>query len=177
MTAPATGTAPAAPGSTEPPEAPVTPAAEPATGPADGDLGDAGKAAIQKERDARKAADKARREAEAALQQLQDAHKTDEQRNADRMAQLEQDAAKALHYEAAERVGLPLAMAMRLNGSTIDELVADGEQFKQLLGSAAPTPPAPPAPKPDPRQGGGQAETGGSMESGRAAYQARKNRN
>ncbi|MCM6778039.1 hypothetical protein NDR87_30910 [Nocardia sp. CDC159] len=179
MTAPATGTAPAEPGTTEPttaPQAPVTPAAEPATGTTDGELGDAGKAAIQKERDARKAAEKARREAEAELQRIKDANKSEDERRADRIAQLEKDAAKALRYEAAEKAELPLALAARLKGETLDEMIADAQELKQLLGVTATTPAAPPTPKPDPRQGGGQADVGGSMAAGRAYYEARKNR-
>lgn len=179
MTAPATGSpATAEPGTTEPtaPQAP-TPAAEPATGDANGDLGDAGKAALQKEREARKAADKELRDLRARVQQFEDAKKTDEQRTADRIEALQKDAAKALRYEAAEKSGLPLSLSQRLNGSTLEELMADAEQLKQLVGTAQPaTPPAPSTPKPDPRQGGGQADTGGSMDSGRAAYEARKNR-
>ncbi|MFE7799016.1 hypothetical protein [Nocardia sp. NPDC057440] len=177
MTAPATGTAPAAPGSTEPPvapQAPEPPAAAPATGPADGDLGDAGKAAIKKERDARQAAEKAQKALEARVKEFEDAQKTEGERTAERIAKLEVDAAKALRYEAAAQSGLPLSLAQRLNGTTLDELVADAEQLKQLVGSG--TSAAPATPKPDPRQGGGQADTGGTMAAGRAAYEAKKNR-
>lgn len=177
MTAPATGSpATAEPGTTEPtaPQAP-TPAAEPATGDANGDLGDAGKAALQKERDARKAADKELRELRARVQQFEDAKKTDEQRNAERIEALQKDAAKALRYEAAEKSGLPLSLSQRLNGSTLDELIADAEQLKQLLGTAAPAAPATPStPKPDPRQGGGQGEVVGTMTAGKELYRQRK---
>lgn len=141
------------------------------------ELGDGGEKALKAERAARKAAEKARREAEARVQQYEDAQKTEAQRTAERIEALEKDAAKALRYEAAEKAQISLSLAQRLKGSTLDELLADAEELKSLVGSAAPVTPAPPStPKPDPRQGGGQADTGGSMDSGRAAYEARKNR-
>ncbi|NEW40788.1 hypothetical protein GV794_01960 [Nocardia cyriacigeorgica] len=140
-------------------------------------MGDGGKKALETERAARKAAEKARREAEAKVQQFEDAQKTESQRTEERIQQLEKDAAKALRYEAADTSGLPLSLAGRLKGTTLDELIADAADLKQLLGAATPAAPAAPStPKPDPRQGGGQADAGGSMDSGRAAYQARKNR-
>jgi hypothetical protein len=158
------------------PQAPINPpAAEPATGPADGDLGDAGKAAIKKEREARQAAEKAQKALEARVKEFEDAQKTESERTAERIKQLEADAAKAKRYEAANAAGLSLSLAPRLVGNTLEELIADAEQLKQQLGSAAPTGPTlPPTPAPDRRQGGGQAETGGTMAAGRAAYEARK---
>ncbi|TLF72915.1 hypothetical protein [Nocardia cyriacigeorgica] len=163
-----------APTGTPPP--PPTPAEPEPSGP--DELGDGGKKALETERAARKAAEKARREAEAKVQAFEDAQKSEAQRTQERIEQLEKTAAKALRYEAAEKSGLPLSLAGRLSGATLDELIADAAELKQLLGAAAPAEPAaPPTPKPDPRQGGGQADAGGSMDSGRAAYQARKNRN
>jgi len=178
MTAPATGApAPAESGTTEPTAAPQapTPAAEPATGPAEGDLGDAGKAALQREREARKAAEKAQKALEARVKEFEDAQKTEAERNAERIKKLEEDAAKALRYEAADKAGLALSLAPRLNGTTLDELVADAEQLKQLMGANAPAAPATPTtPKPDPRQGGGQGEVVGTMTAGRDLYKQRK---
>lgn len=180
MTAPATGaSAPAAPtGSTEPPVAPQAPinppAADPATGEANGELGDAGKEALRKEREARKAADKELRELRARVQEFEDAKLTDEQRTAERIKALELDAAKAIRYEAAEKSGLPLSLAPRLTGSTLDELIADAEQLKELLGTATPAPTASSTPKPDPRQGGGQGDAVGTMTAGKELYRQRK---
>ncbi|MGW5387197.1 hypothetical protein [Nocardia sp. NPDC003963] len=177
MTAPATGSpATAEPGTTEPtaPQAP-TPAADPATGDANGDLGDAGKEALRKEREARKAADKELRELRTKVQQFEDAKLTDEQRNTARIEALEKDAAKAIRYEAADQAGLPLRLAPRLVGSTLDELLADAQQLKAEMGESTPAaPPAPSTPKPDPRQGGGQTDAGGSMAAGKALYASRK---
>ena len=66
-------------------------------------------------------------------------------------------------------------------GTTLDELKADAEVLKGLVGTggAGTPPPAPPetnTPKPDRRQGGGSEDATGSLASGRAAYQAHKNR-
>ncbi|PSR63991.1 MULTISPECIES: hypothetical protein [Nocardia] len=141
------------------------------------ELGEGGKNALTAERAARKAAEKARREAEAKLKAIEDANKTEEQRREERMRELEKDAAKATRYEAANAAGLPLSMAGRLVGDTLEELVADAEALKAELAGVKPaeTPPAPPIPKPDRRQGGGQNNaTGGSMAAGRDEYRARK---
>ncbi|WP_280193825.1 hypothetical protein [Nocardia farcinica] len=177
MTAPATGTpAPADPGTTEP-TAPLvsTPNAEPATGTGDGDLGESGLAALKAERKARAAAEKAQAALEAKVKAFEDAQKTEAERTAERIAALEKDAAKALRYEAAEKAELPLSLAARLNGSTLEELIADAGQLKQLMGINAPDTPAPaPTPKPDRRQGGGETNAGGSMTAGRDLYRQRK---
>lgn len=171
------GDPPAADPATPPVDpAPVTPPNPASAADDPADLGDAGRAAIQNERAARKAADKARREAEAELQKIKDANKSEEERRADRMAQLEKDAAKALRYEAAAAAEISLALAPRLKGDTLEEMIADAQDLKQLLGITAATPPTPPVPRPDPRQGGGHADVGGSMAAGRAYYESRKNR-
>lgn len=181
MTAPATGTAPAAPGSTEPPVAPQapidTPVAVPATGTPNGDdaLGEGGKKALDAERKARDAAEKALRAAESKVRAFEDAQKTEAEKTAERIRALEEDAAKALRYEAADKAELPLSLAARLKGNTLEELIADAAELKQLLGATTPAAPTPPAtPAPDRRQGGGQAEPGGTMAAGRADYEARK---
>lgn len=182
MTAPATGTsAPAAPtGTTEPPVAPQAPieapAAEPATGPAEGELGEAGKAALKQEREARKAAERAQKALEARVKEFEDAQKTEAERNADRIKQLEEDAAKAIRYEAAVEAELPLSLAGRLIGNTREELVADAVKLKEQLGATARVA-APLTPKPDLRQGGGPVDAGSSMATGAALYAARKQRN
>lgn len=160
------------------PTPPVTPPANPNPNDPEG-LGDAGKKALEEERTARKAADKARRDAEAELQKLKDASKSEEERRDDRIRQLEKDAAMARRYEAAAAAGIPLTSAHRLNGDTAEELLADAEKYKAEIGAGAPQSPAepqaPPTPRPDRRQGGGQREVNdGSMASGAAAYAARK---
>lgn len=176
MTAPATGTpAPAdLTGSTEPTTPAVsTPNVEPATGNADGELGEGGLKALEAERKARAAAEKAQKALEAKVKAFEDAQKTDADRAAERIAELEQKAAQATRYEAAEKAGLPLSLAARLNGSTLEEMVADAEQLKQLLAGAAPTPDVPSTPKPDRRQGGGTDNAVGTMTAGRDLYKQR----
>lgn len=41
---------------------------------------------------------------------------------------------KSLQYEAADKTGLPLSMAARLQGSTAEELQKDAESLKELIG-------------------------------------------
>lgn len=173
------GTPPAGtpPASTTPPATPPAPPADPK--PADPDpLGDGGKKALEAERAARKAAEKAQREAEAKVKTFEDAQKTEAERNADRIRTLEKDAAKALRYEAAAAAGIPLTSAHRLQGDTLEALTADAEAYKAEIGGATPPsgdPTPPPPPKPDRRQGGGEREPNdGSMSAGKAAYRARK---
>lgn len=142
---------------------------------ADDPLGDSGKAALKAERAARSAAEKAQKTLEARVKEFEDAQKTEAQRTADRIAELEVDAAKALRYEAAEKAQISLALAARLKGNTLEELLADAEDLKKLIPAEAPaTPPA--TPKPDHRQGGGQADPNGTMASGKALYEQRKQR-
>jgi len=176
MTAPATGTpAPAdSTGSTEPTLV-STPEVKPATGGADGELGEAGLKALKAERKAREAAEKEKAALEAKVREFEDSKKTEAEKAAERIATLEREAAKALRYEAAEKAELPLSLAARINGSTLEEMVADAEQLKQLMGltpqSHTPAPPA--TPKPDKRQGGGETVNNGSMSAGRDLYKQR----
>ncbi|MEU9515912.1 hypothetical protein [Micromonospora sp. NPDC048169] len=138
-------------------------------------LGEGGKKALDAERATNRELTKERNALAAQVKAFEDAQKTESQKTADRIADLEKDAAKAIRYEAAEKSGLPLSLASRLSGSTLDELIADAEELKQLVGSAAPAAPAAPStPKPDPRQGGGQADAGGSLAAGKALYASRK---
>jgi hypothetical protein len=159
---------------------PATPPnpANPAIAPGDEPLGEGGKKALEAERRRAAAAEKAKDAAEAKVRAFEDAQKSEADKTAERIAALEKDAAKALRYEAAEQAGLSLSLAARLNGSTLDELLADAEVLKTQMPGAAPvdpaTPPAPPTPKPDRRQGGGESDKGGSMAAGKALYASRK---
>ncbi|MEU1432138.1 hypothetical protein ABZ412_34230 [Nocardia sp. NPDC005746] len=160
----------------------------PPPAPDEDDLGESGEKALKAERAARRAAEKAARESTtreqdlaAKLKAFEDANKTDAERTAERIAGLEKDAAKALRYEAAEKTGLSLALAQRLKGSTLDEMIADAEDLKALIGGntaqgSTTDTKEPSTPKPDRRQGGGSGDVSGSMAAGRAAYEARKNR-
>ncbi|WP_406234940.1 hypothetical protein [Nocardia sp. NBC_01009] len=77
------------PATTEP-KAPAEPAAD------DG-LGDGGKKALEAERLARKEAEKAQKAAEAKVKTFEDAQKSDAQKQAERLAELETEAATAKH--------------------------------------------------------------------------------
>lgn len=91
--------------------------------------------------------------------QLQQASKTEEQKQADRLADLETSAktatAKALRLEIALDLGLPKAWAGRLQGDTEDELRADAKAI--LADLKAPTPPVASPPKERPGLPGSQA--------------------
>jgi hypothetical protein len=130
--------------------APTTPA-EPATPPDPTGLGDAGKRAIHAERAARQ---KAEQDLAALRKQVDDANKTAEERAADQLREAQESAAesaaKALRYEVAAEVGVPLAMASRLVGKTREEIHADAEEFLAQIPQA---PSTPAGPRPDPAQG------------------------
>ncbi len=138
-----------------------------ATGDAQGDpadLGDAGKKALTAEREARKAAEKAAAEALARIKEFEDAQKSEAEKAADALRTAQetatQSAAKALRYEVAAEKGLPLEAAARLTGSTREELLADADVLKTLIGNA-------PAPRPDLTQAsarGSAAATGPEAE-------------
>jgi hypothetical protein len=149
------------------PEPPAPPADATPPAPPAGDesaLGEAGKRALQAERDARSAAEKRASEAEAQVQKFKDANLTDQQR-----LEKERDDAKSVassaqltlaRYEAAEKAGIPLSWAKRLVGATPDELVADAKAVKAELDSKS----TGRKPAPDPSQGGAGG-TGGSARS------------
>ena len=123
-----------------PPADGTPPAGEP-----DGELGDGGKKALQSEREARKAAEKIAAEREARIRELEDATKTEEQKRAERFESLEKSDrekesaiaerdAKLLRYEIAAQKGLDLKAALRLQGSTKEELEADADEFVKTFG-------------------------------------------
>lgn len=134
-------------------EAEVTNAAEQPTAEPEG-LGDAGKKALQAERDARKEAEKRAADAERRVREFEDSQKTQAEKDAEARAELERtsaaNAAKALRYEVAEKAGLPLSAAVRLQGATEADLLKDAEALKELLGGTTETRPVP---KPDKSQG------------------------
>jgi hypothetical protein len=126
---------------------PTTTATAKPQAPAQGDpadLGDAGKRALAAERDARKAAEKTATDLAAKVQAFEDAQKTDAQKSADALAAAQKaasdSAATALRYEVAAEKGIPLGAAARLTGSTREEMLADADVLKGLLGTTAPGP-------------------------------------
>lgn len=142
---------PTTPPATPPADPAPTPATPEATATTEPDpsttepLGDAGKKALQIERDARK---KAEDDYKALQQQIADSQKTAEQKAADALAaahaSANEAAGKALRYEVAAAKGLDLALAARLTGSTKEELEADADALMALIPTApevAPTVP------------------------------------
>lgn len=132
---------PATGAETEPTE---TPTNEPA--PPTPDLGDAGKRAIQSERDARKAAERRAADAEAKVQEFEDANKSETERLAGQAGREKKRAdeadaravsaeAKALRLQVALDKQVPAELIDRLRGETKEELEADAEALMALVGS------------------------------------------
>ena len=114
------------------------------TPPATGDesqLGDKGKAALDAERAARKAAEKTARDQAAELQRYRDADKSEADKLAAREADIATREAALLRAEVATEKKLPVELAARLQGSTRDELLADADALAKLIPATAPTPP------------------------------------
>lgn len=128
MPEPVTPIVPADPAATN--NEPVVPAAEANT---DEPLGEAGKQALVKERQAAKAAEKRAADAEARIKEFEDRDKSDAQK-----LQEERDAAvterdtlrtQTLRRDVADEKGLTAAQAKRLVGSTREELEADADDI------------------------------------------------
>jgi hypothetical protein len=150
---------PAAPQNAATPQQPATASTAPTTG--DEPLGEAGKKALQAERDARAALEKQIKQ----LQPLMDLlggkgsgdTKSDLEKLTERMAELENTAATErearLRLEVASEKGLTPQQAARLQGKTREELAADADVLLTLFPPAPGTPQAPGTPRPDPSQG------------------------
>ena len=141
------------------------------------DLGDAGKKALQSERDARKAADNARAVAEQALAEaqtkLQEATKAVEAKDAEWQGKVsewetkfneaeakgkqdvESGQAENLKLRVALRNKIPEALLGSLTGSTEEELKASADGLKPYLATGAPAP--------DPTQGGAKFGEGDNL--------------
>lgn len=154
------------------------PEPDPGTDPGKGDhdqLGDAGKRALNAERDARQKAEKDANDLRARIKQLEDAdlsekEKTEKERDEYRTTS---ESSRALldRYEAAEEAGLPLSWAKRLTGSTKDEILADAKSVKAELDAQGKRSGNP---RPDPSQGqGGGDKTSGSVAAGRDLFAER----
>lgn len=156
-----TTTPPPTPASAAPAPAEVEPKPEPVEAISD-ELRDAGKAAIQKERDARKDLDRRLAEAErlnadlaAKVQEFQDRDKSDQQKLADQVTALQkQIAAKDAEVVKAKHASLRAAVAAEkgvpaagLTGTTEEELRASADELIAWRDAAAvKRPPKPPAP-------------------------------
>ena len=125
---PATGDAKAIPDVPKP--APPTPKG-------DEKLGDAGYSALVKEREN---VANLKRELAEAKQSIEDSKKSAEQLAADALAkaqaELAASQARVARYDVAAELGIDIKLAGRLVGATREELLADGEELKALLGAA-----------------------------------------
>ncbi len=144
-----------------------TPPAPAASTPDADQLGDAGKAALDAERKARRDADKALRDAQAQLKAYEDRDKTDTQKAVDDLAsaRAERDAAlaEAARYKAAVDNGLSADDMALLDGIPADQVPERAKKLAARLAPAKP-PAAPPA--------SGQGNTGAPLNTGRSTATA-----
>ena len=109
--------------------------------PATGDLGDAGKKALDAERREKRAAEKRAADLEARLKEFEDRDKTESTRAIERAEAAEKAAAaaesRALRLEIAAEKGLTPAQAKRLVGETREELEADASELLETFKPAA----------------------------------------
>lgn len=163
MTQPAEPTEPdtAADPPTDPPTEPDKPKDEP--------LGDAGKAALERERAARKTAEKELAKYRKAEQDKADADRSEAEKRAAAEERATAAELRATRLEVAHDKGLTPAQAKRLVGTTREELEADADEILRDFPAAAKSPPAP---KPDPSQGSKGPATGRPTNLGQAVTAA-----
>jgi hypothetical protein len=130
----------------------------------DTDLGDAGKAAIAAEREARRNAEKRLRDLEKSLKAYEDRDKTELQKWQERASEAEKRAEQAefsaLRNKVAASRGVPAAS---LTGKTEEELDASADELIAWRDANKPAA-APPAPKRNPASGGGLKSGASSTE-------------
>lgn len=163
------------------PENPMPTAPQPATEPPatlkpDEVLGDAGKAALQKERADRKAAEKRAEELDARLKAIEDKDKSELERAQARLAELE----KSYATEQQQRLRLQVATAhgitpddlVLLTGSTEEELTAQATRIAALNANRAAATAAPAfAPSPAQYAGNGTPPApAATVDAGRELY-------
>lgn len=114
------------------------------------ELGDAGKKAIQAEREARKAAEKAAAEYRAKLQEIEDANLSEVERAKREAEQTSQELAalrsENLRNKVALEKGLPVDLIGFLTGDTEEDVAAKADLLLSRIS-------APTTPKPDRSQG------------------------
>lgn len=105
--------------------------------PQEQELGEAGIKALKAERDANKAAKANIATLEAKVKAYEDRDKTEDEKRAEQVKQLEQtnaaNALKVLQYEVAAEKGIPLQMASRLRGNDRDSMIEDADSLLPLL--------------------------------------------
>jgi hypothetical protein len=138
------------------PDPPVEPPADPKPvdppkdPPKDDDkLGDAGKKALDAEREARKAAEKELAKYRKAEQDKADADKSEAEKRTAAEARADAAELRALRIEVAHEKGLTPAQAKRLVGANREELEKDADEILVDF----PVAPVKSTPKPDPSQG------------------------
>lgn len=108
------------------------------------DLGDAGKKALDEERKARREAEKQLNAMQTRLKELEDKDKSESERLAGRVAELEKDLgtanSRAMRFEVALDKGLTSKQALRLVGDSQDDLVADADELLESFTSNDPKP-------------------------------------
>ncbi len=163
-------TPPAPPVLAPPPAAPPAPAPAPSAREYPDGLGDAGKKALDAERDARAEADKARKtaETEAAsiakkLKAFEDRDKSDLEKATERATAaeallVEKDSA-LLRLQVGAAKGLTPEQAQYLKGGTQTEMEAAADELLRLFPT---TPAGPKTPKPDPAAGAREGQQAGN---------------
>lgn len=101
----------------------------------DDDLGDAGKSALDKERKARRDAERRARAAEAKVKAAEDADKSAGERLTGVEADLAKERARNDRLQVALDKGLTAAQAKRLVGDTIEDLEADADEIIETFGA------------------------------------------
>lgn len=119
--------------------APETPSTDPEGAKPDEPLGEAGLAALKSERAARAAAEKAASDALARVKAFEDAQKTESEKQAERLAEIERENAELksakTRAEVAAAKGVPAAL---LSGSTQEELEASADALIAFKGETQP---------------------------------------
>lgn len=119
------------------PAAPTAPTTEVAK--TDEPLGAPGLAALKSEREAKAAAEKRAAEAEARIKEFEDAQKSEAEKQAERIAQIERENAELksakTRAEVAAAKGVPAAL---LTGSTQEELEASADALIAFKGAQEP---------------------------------------
>lgn len=133
--------APAAPAAPAPVATPA--AEEEIVVPAGADNPDAVRNAIAAERKNAREANARARALEAQIAERDNAAKPLEEQVAESKRKETEADLRATRLEVAAEAGIDLQLASRLSGTTREELLADAEAFKPLIG-AAPTPTVPP---------------------------------
>jgi len=130
----------------------------------DDTLGDPGKRALDAERKARRAAEKAAADAVAKVKEYEDAQKSEAERLAAKVAELEATAAKATAEALRQRIvnetGIPADLAGFVTGPDEDTMRANAQLLASKIGPAQKAGPASTRPVESLQPGSGKADSG-----------------